>query len=92
MKINFAHFYELGTGGVRVECVVFEANARDNSHWGRDQVLLQLTRAARKSGLKIDQSALVYEQFGKLQYYGAHGLVDFLSENGVPDWTHTLDI
>lgn len=92
MRINFAHFYERATDGTRIECAVFEANARDGSNWGRDQVLHQLTRAARKAGLKIDQSALVYEQFGRLQFYGTPGLVDYLSESGVPNWTNTIDI
>lgn len=46
---------------------------------------------ARRVGLKVDQSALVYEENGQIQFYGSRNLVDYLAEAGVPTWTHYME-
>ena len=91
MRINFAHIRERSTTGGWINFIVFEANSQSNTDSGRADVLRDLTRKARLSGLAVDQSALAYEQNGQLRYYGSPNLVDYLVDSGLPDWTHSFD-
>ena len=43
------------------------------------------------AGYKIDQSALAFVEDGRLRFYGTENLVEFLSKNGLPQWTHWID-
>jgi hypothetical protein len=83
MRIEFAHFGEAGTDGRRIECAVFHAKA--NSGFGPEKTafLEQLTAQARFAGYRIDKSALVYEESGRIQYWGADDLVKLLARNGI---------
>jgi len=49
-----------------------------------------LTAQARAANLAVDKSALAYMENGRLNFYGAPDLVRFLSNNGLPRWTHRL--
>ncbi len=56
-------------------------------------VLADLTRKAIfQYNLAVDKSALAFTEFGDLKFFGTPDLVQFLSNNGVPKWTHEIDV
>ncbi len=88
-KINLAHIRERSTTGRWIDFVVFDAKSTTNSN---NQLLFQLTAKARSAGLKVNQSALVYKKNGRTEFYGDKNLVQYLSNSGLPQWTHTIDV
>lgn len=82
-RIRMAHVRIQG-----INCAIFEANSTDNTDTGRDEVLAELTAAARRQRLRVDKSALAY---GK-RFYGADDLVRYLANGGAFHWTHTLTL
>ncbi len=88
MRINMAHVRERASGGGWINFAVFDARSTNGSN---DALLAQLTYSARNSGLKVDQAALAYRSGGRIQFYGAKHLVDYLARMGLPRWTHTID-
>lgn len=91
MKINLAHIRERSTSGGWIDFAVFDARSNSGSNYDNANLLNQLTAKARASGLKIDQSALAYRQNGRIQFYGTQNLVDYVSNAGLPQWTHEID-
>ncbi len=91
-RINFAHIRERTVNGHYIDFAVFEADASSGTNEGRSRLLAQLTARARASGLKIDASALAYEEYGTINFYGSRNVVDWLADSELPPWTHTLDI
>lgn len=91
MKINLAHIRERSTNGGAIDFAVFDAHSTTNSDSANAEVLAQLTAKARRSGLKIDQSALAFNEGGRLKFYGTKNLVEYLSRSGLPQWTHSID-
>jgi hypothetical protein len=91
MRVNFAHIRERSTTGGWIDFAVFDANSTDRTDRGRAEVLRDLTVMARASGYKVDKSALVYDENGQLKSYGASDIVEYLSDSGIPRWTHYLD-
>ncbi|HVN75228.1 MAG TPA: hypothetical protein VMT19_02845 [Thermoanaerobaculaceae bacterium] len=87
MMIRFAHLREQG-----IDFAVFAADSRDHTRSGREEALARLILRARASGLKIDKAALAYEEHGRTCYFGTPDLVQFLANNGVPAWTHTMNV
>ncbi len=92
MKINLAHLREPSTLGGWIDFAVFDAKSQSGSDSANGELLRQLTVSARHSGLKIDQSALVYIQNGRNIFYGDQNLVTYLSRSGIPRWTHSIDV
>jgi arginase family enzyme len=92
MKVNFAHLRDKNTEGGWIDYVVFDAHADSNTNADNGLLLHKLTRRARASGLKVDQSALAYRHDGKVVYFGVEALVKYLGKVGVQGWTHTLDL
>lgn len=92
MRINLAHIRERSTSGGWIDFAVFDAHSTSNANSANAEVLAQLTATARRSGLKIDQSALAFSESGRLKFYGSKNLVDYLSHAGLPQWTHSIDI
>jgi hypothetical protein len=92
-RINFAHInYPLQNGG-SIDFIVFGANSHDGTDNNRAEVLGYLTHRARFDfRLKIDQSALVYEVEGQIGLFGDKPLVEFLYKQGLPVWTHYMDV
>lgn len=90
MQINFAHLRELSTSGGGVNFAVFDAHATSSSDSAKAQVLAQLTTKARMAGYRVDQSALAFNENGRLKFYGSKNLVDYLSRSWCPHWTHTI--
>ena len=88
-KVSLAHVKERSTTGNWINFVVFDAKSTTNNN---DKLLTQLTSRARASGLKVDKSALAYNKHGRLEFYGTKDLVQYLSNNGLPQWTHTIDV
>jgi hypothetical protein len=86
-KFNMAHLRVQG-----IDFAVFDADAQSDSDSSRASVLSGLTMAARQKGLKVDKSALAFSRAGRIQFYGASDLVDYLAARGVPSWTHTITI
>lgn len=91
MRIKFAHLRDRSTSGGWVNFAIFGANSNNGTDSGRAEVLRGLTIKARANGLQVDKSALAYTQNGRTMYYGTPDLVDYLSVNGVPQWTHSLE-
>lgn len=89
MKINMAHLRERSTTGGWINFAVFDAKSTTGDNAG---LLRQLTIAARANGLQVDQSALVFQSGGQIQFYGDKNLVSYLSKGWIPQWTHTIDI
>lgn len=89
MKINMAHLRERSTMGGYINFVVFDAKSTSNNN---SELLHQLTQKARANGLKVDQSALAYEENGRIKFFGDKNLVNYLSKNFFNQWTHTLDV
>jgi len=91
MKIDMAHIREKSTSGGFIDFAVFNAKSNSGSNSDNNVLLSQLTSKARTSGLKIDQSALAFKQGGQIKFYGSENLVDYLSKEGLPNWTHQID-
>lgn len=89
MKISLAHLRERSESGGWINFVVFDAKSTCGDN---NALLRQLTHAAINAGLKVDQSALAFNNNGRIQFYGDCNLVDFLSKNGVSFWTHTINV
>ncbi len=88
-KINLAHIRERSTTGAWINFVVFDAKSTTNNN---EKLLIQLTSQARANGLKVDKSALAYTRNGRLEFYGTEDLVQYLSQNGLPQWTHSISV
>lgn len=91
MKINVAHLRERSTSGGWINFAVFDARSSSGSSTDNANLLSQLAAKARMSGLQVDQSALAYSQGGQIRFYGDKNLVNYLSQNFVPQWTHTIE-
>lgn len=91
MRINLAHLRERAANGGWVNFAVFDARSSSGSRDDNARLLTQLTARARASNLRVEQSALAFNSGGRLQFFGSPPLVDFLSKNGIPGWTHTID-
>ena len=89
MKINVAHLKHPARSGGMINFAVFDAKSTNGNN---SALLAELTQKARLNGLRIDQSALVFTQNGRTQFFGDKNLVDFLSTNWYPQWTHTLTV
>lgn len=87
MKVKLTHLHTQG-----IDFAVFDADARIDSDAARANVLRELTVAARNAGLKIDKSALAFVRLGKIQFYGTPDLVNYLANQGLPCWTHTITV
>ncbi|ABM40193.1 hypothetical protein [Polaromonas naphthalenivorans] len=92
MKINFAHIRERSTSGGWINFAVFEANSTSGSDSANAQVLADLTNKTQLAGYKIDQSALAFMRQGRLTFYGTKNLVDYLSKQRLPSWTHSITV
>lgn len=82
-RIRMAHLRIQG-----IDVAVFDANAVDNTDAGRAEVLADLTQRARRSGYRVEKSALAYGR----RFYGTPDLAHYLARNGVSRWTHVLDV
>ncbi len=89
MKIRLAH---LRTRQQGINFAVFEADARSKNNQDRSNLLAELTRKARNSGLAIEKSALAFMSCGKITFFGSNDLVRYLSNNWGDDWTHSIDV
>ena len=92
MQINFAQLRERAQSGGYIDFAIFEAKSSFECDRDKDVLLSQLTQAARRQGLKVDQSALAYRSGSRTQYYGDKPLVQHLSRRGLRGWTHTLTV
>lgn len=86
MRIKFAHYKTQG-----IDYAVFNADAVSNLNSDRIEILNDLTNSARCNGFKIDKSALAFREGGRTKLYGDDDLVKFLSNQGIPRWTHSID-
>jgi hypothetical protein len=92
MRVNFAHLRERSRSGGWVNFAVFDARSSTGTTADNSKLLAQLTVRARTASLRVDQAALAFMSAGSLQFYGSPPLVEFLSLNGVPGWTHNSEI
>lgn len=89
MRINMAHLRERSTTGGYINFAIFDAKSTSNNNI---ELLHQLTSKARNNGLRVDQSALAYDESGRTKFFGDENLVNYLSNNFCNQWTHTLDV
>lgn len=87
MKINVAHVNIQG-----LSCLICDADHQSRTQTGRNALLGQLTAEARAQNLRVDKSALAFRENGQLMFFGTPDLVRFLSNNGLPRWTHVLTL
>ncbi|GAB2180945.1 hypothetical protein DLREEDagrD3_11680 [Denitratisoma sp. agr-D3] len=92
MKIHLAHLRERARNGGWINFAVFDARSSSGSRSDNAQLLAQLTAKARGANLQVDQSALAFSSGGQVQFFGSPPLVDYLSQSGLPGWTHTIDV
>lgn len=71
---------------------VFDARSSSGTTSANSVLLEQLIVRAQGNQLRIDQSALAFRANGRIQFFGSKHLVEFLSRNGLPRWTHTLTV
>lgn len=91
MKVNLAHLRERARSGGWVNFAVFDARSSSGTRNDNAQILAQLTAKARNANLQVDQSALAFMSGGHVQFFGSPPLVEYLSLNGLPSWTHTIE-
>lgn len=91
MRINYAHLRERSTSGGWIDFAVFEARSTSGTESANAEILTRLTNKARAAGQKIDQSALAFQEHGRIKFFGDIKLVEYLSKTGVPRWTHTIN-
>jgi len=91
MRINYAHMRERSTSGGWIDFAVFDARSSSGTDSANSEVLARLTTKARASGQKIDQSALAFQEAGRIKFFGDRKLVEYLSKVGLPSWTHTIN-
>lgn len=76
-----------------INCIVFDADARERTDSARAELLADLTARARASGLAVAKRALRFASGGRVTYYGDADLVRYLQNNG---WalrtTHSLKV
>ena len=87
MSISIAHLRTQG-----IDFVVADADATTRLDSDRDAILQRIWTAARRAGLKVDKVALAFMEGGRARFYGTPDLVRFLASQGVPRWTHTIEI
>ena len=91
MRVNFAHLKERSRNGGRMSFAVFDARSSTGNNTDNSHLLAQLTGRARAAALQVDQAALAFTSGGRLQFFGSPPLVEFLSKNGLPRWTHSFN-
>lgn len=91
MRINLAHLRERAQSGGWINFAVFDARSSSGSSDDNARLLTQLTAKARGANLQVDQSALAFMSGNRIQFFGSPPLVEYLSNNGLPGWTHTID-
>jgi hypothetical protein len=92
MKVNLAHLRESARSGGWINFAIFDARSSSGTHDDNARLLAQLAAKARAANLRIDQAALAFASGGRVQFFGSPPLVDYLSNRGVPGWTHTIDV
>lgn len=91
MRVNLAHLRERARSGGWINFAVFDARSSSGTNDDNARLLAQLTAKAKGANLRVDQSALAFMSGSRIQFFGSPPLVDYLSKNGVPGWTHTID-
>lgn len=91
MKVNFAHLRQRATTGDWINFCVFDARAASGSDADNAELLSRLTANARAQNLRVDQSALAFRVGSSVRFYGSPPLVQFLSQNPLPTWTHSME-
>jgi hypothetical protein len=92
MRVNIAHLRERGRSGGWINFAVFDARSSSGTREENSRLLAQLTARARAANLRIDQSVLAYRSGGRIEFFGSPPLVDYLSNNSIPGWTHTIEV
>lgn len=91
MRVNLAHLRERARSGGWINFAVFDARSSSGTNDDNARLLAQLTAKAKGANLRVDQSALAFMSGSRVQFFGSPPLVEYLSKNGVPGWTHTID-
>lgn len=91
MRVNLAHLREHARSGGWINFAVFEARSSSGSNDDNARLLAQLTAKAKNANLRVDQSALAFMSGSRIQFFGSPPLVEYLSNIGLPGWTHTID-
>jgi hypothetical protein len=92
MRVNFAHLRERAQSGGWIDFAVFDARSTSGTSVDNSHLLAQLTTRARASKLRVDQAALAFTSDGRVRFFGSTSLVEYLSRNGLPGWTHHIEV
>lgn len=92
MKVNLAHLRERARSGGWISFAVFDARSTSGTSADNSHLLAQLTTRARASNLRVDQAALAFTTGGQVRFFGSTPLVEYLSRNGLPSWTHHIEV
>jgi hypothetical protein len=92
MRIGLAYVRARSTLGGFIDFVVFEADVTSGENSDRDELLLDLTARAKAAGMNVDKAALAYRENRHVTFYGTPDLVEYLAKQGVPRWTHHLNL
>lgn len=86
MVVLAAHYVVQGQS-----TVVFAADHPSRSPFERDRLLATLIFEARRAGMPVDKAAILFQEWGRINYRGAPDLVAYLANNGLPgDWNRRL--
>ncbi len=91
MNVKLAHLRERSRRGGWINFAVFEAASSSGTRDHNSRLLAQLTAKARSANLRVDQAALAFMVGGQVQFFGSPPLVEYLSNSGLPGWTHTIN-
>ena len=86
-NIRMAHLQTQG-----ISFAVFDADATSRQPHARSEVLADLTHLAQTQGLRVQKAALAFHEGGRIRFFGAPDLVQYLARNWRLQWTHTLAV
>lgn len=93
MRVNLAHFAIRATDGRTYSAAVFDAKANSGRQQDHMALAYELADAARDAlDLQIHVCGVVFMQHGRPMSVGDRLVVDYLSKNPMPRWTHSLDV
>ena len=93
MDVQFAHFRQQTATGQFIDFAIFDAKTESGAESDNLELLNNLTlEAIEVKKLKIDQAVLMFKKNGKILFYGSKDLAQYVSKNGFPKWTHTLQL
>ena len=90
MKLNYAILKDPASD--KLSNVVFQVNSPRGLERQQMELLRQLMMYVSRRGLNVNQAVLAFQEGEELKFFGSRNLVDHLTKNGLPPWTHSLKL